>query len=54
MMSKAKDKAELAYFTGNAVVPESMLDEVLKELENYPAIFYSDIRMNGLVSIEKA
>ena len=50
----SKDKARMVYYSGSAVVEKEKLPDVLKELENYNGIFYSDIEMNNLVLIEKA
>lgn len=49
----AKDKAELVYYTGETVVEKEHVSAVMKELEAYNGIFYSDIEMNGLVLIQK-
>ena len=48
-----KDKAELAYCTGETVVKQEYAAAIMKELENYNGIFYGDIEMNGLVLIQK-
>ena len=49
----AKDKAELAYYTGETVVEKHLVPEVLRELEKYNGVFHADIEMNGLVLIQK-
>lgn len=50
----AKYKAELVYLTGEIVVEKEHVEAVMKELEAYNGIFYSDFEMNGLVLIQKA
>jgi hypothetical protein len=50
----AKYKAELVYYTGETVVEKEHVSTVMKELEEYNGIFYSDFEMNGLVLIQKA
>lgn len=49
----AKYKAELVYCTGETVIEQEHLPAVLKALEVYNGIFYSDIEMEGLVLIQK-
>lgn len=51
--TKAKHKADLVYATGNACVEEELAPLVMKALESYDGVYYDDIRMNGLVLIEK-
>lgn len=53
-MTRAESKAQDIYFMGSGVVKEGDAPAVMKELEKYNGVFYDDIRMNGLVSIEKA
>ena len=48
-----KDKAELVYCTGEAVVQKEYAPAVIEELEKYNGVFYGDIEMNGLVLIQK-
>lgn len=48
-----KSKALDVYYTGWAVVEEKDAPAIMKELEKYDGTYYDDIRMNGLVSIEK-
>lgn len=50
----AKHKAQIAAFTGETVVEKELVPAIMKELENYNGIFYSDVEMNGLVLIQRA
>ncbi|MCA1064777.1 hypothetical protein QTG56_24535 (plasmid) [Rossellomorea sp. AcN35-11] len=52
-MNYSEKKALDAYITGSTVVREEDAPAVMKELENHNGTYYDDIRMNGLVSIEK-
>ena len=50
-----KYKAELVYYTGDAVVEKEYAPAVMEELrKNYNGTFYDDFEMNGLVWIKKA
>ena len=55
MKMNIKDKAELVYYTGDAVVEKEYAPAVMEELrKNYNGTFYDDFEMNGLVWIKKA
>lgn len=50
-----KNKADMIAYTGDSIVEDSLVDTVLKELENYyEGNYYAGTSMNGITIIEKA
>ncbi len=52
-MTNAESKAQDIYFTGWGVVKEEDAPAIMEVLKQYNGVFYDDIRMNGLILIEK-